>query len=628
LSSLKGHFFFIWKGRGVKNLLYVSNQANPLKHYPFYLMLALLCALLIACGTPVGQTLPEPSQPTENNEPVTAPGTPSETDTSNTDPTTPTDTTPTPGAVQPRLIVESLGQEQALEQASVSNSVNVKLLSDGSIDSVDFLLNPADPKGVQQLAANHEPALTVDTTTLPNGTHTLLAVAYDAEGTILSETLATFTVVNDGLASDLSATSIPVTAVRAKRADDFVGSIGVNLHLHYTDKVYKYYNEIVKPRLLELGIRHARDKAYTYSAANANTFYYQRLRDLGANGIRFNLLVSPANRYGPATDLSKLDDIYEWSGRSVISYEGANEPDIIGLNDWLNITVDLQKKLWQAVNSRPSLNKVSVLGPSVVWKPETLGNLSSYLDYGNWHPYPGGKCPTCKDVYGTNMDKLLPRYRLPSGSKRMVVTETGYHNALNISGTEGHKPVSELAAGKYMPRLYLEYFNRGFVRTYAYEFLDLAPNPDLNKKDANFGLIRNNGTPKPAFYALKNMIGLLEDPGSSFTPGVLSYGLTGSTSNVRTTLLQKRDGRFYLALWVETSSWDTGMRANAPDDVSARSDLTVAPQPLTLTLSKTFSNVKFHTLNSDGSMTTRQQSAGNSFTLNANDTVMFIELTP
>ena len=56
----------------------------------------------------------------------------------------------------------------------------------------------------------------------------------------------------------------------------------------------------------------------------------------------------------------------------------------------------------------------------------------------------------------------------------MVVTETGYHNAVNDPSIE-HRPVSELAAGKYMPRLLLEYFNRGFGGTYLYELIDSQP---------------------------------------------------------------------------------------------------------------------------------------------------------
>ncbi|HEX8539002.1 MAG TPA: hypothetical protein VF664_16145, partial [Cystobacter sp.] len=48
-------------------------------------------------------------------------------------------------------------------------------------------------------------------------------------------------------------------SVTARSADAFVDSVGVNIHLHYTDKVYaQAYSTIIKPRLQELGIRHVR----------------------------------------------------------------------------------------------------------------------------------------------------------------------------------------------------------------------------------------------------------------------------------------------------------------------------------------------------------------------------------
>ena len=40
---------------------------------------------------------------------------------------------------------------------------------------------------------------------------------------------------------------------------------------------------------------------------------------------------------------------------------------------------------------------------------------------------------------------------------------------------------SEAAAAKYVPRLFLEDYARGIVRTYLYEFLDEAADPGLTK---------------------------------------------------------------------------------------------------------------------------------------------------
>src|SRR5262245_21348572 len=52
----------------------------------------------------------------------------------------------------------------------------------------------------------------------------------------------------------------PNVVVIARSADSFVQSIGVNLHLNYFQTTYGTgWATIVKPRLLELGVKHVRD---------------------------------------------------------------------------------------------------------------------------------------------------------------------------------------------------------------------------------------------------------------------------------------------------------------------------------------------------------------------------------
>jgi hypothetical protein len=138
------------------------------------------------------------------------------------------------------------------------------------------------------------------------------------------------------------------------------------------------------------------------------------------------------------------------------------------------------------------------------------------------------------------------------GSRPLVATETGYHTATAWTGE--HPAVSEQAMARYVPRLFLEYFDAGISRTYLYELIDEGTsNVDREQK---FGLLRADGTEKPAYGALRNLIAVLRDPGAGFTPGELDYTLSGDTTGVETTLLQKRDGRFYLVLWQEAASYD------------------------------------------------------------------------
>jgi hypothetical protein len=98
-------------------------------------------------------------------------------------------------------------------------------------------------------------------------------------------------------------------------------------------------------------------------------------------------------------------------------------------------------------------------------------------------------------------------------------------------------------------------------------------------------LIRRDGTEKPAFTALKNLIAVLADPGPSFSPGLLSYSLTGDTGGISRLLLTKRNGRFYLVLWQEVSSYD----------LSGKRDILVSDRNLVLKVSPTPSQMRVFT---------------------------------
>jgi hypothetical protein len=174
------------------------------------------------------------------------------------------------------------------------------------------------------------------------------------------------------------------------------------------------------------------------------------------------------------------------------------------------------------------------------------------------HPYPGGREPLA------SLASTASALRVTNGPLPAVATETGYHNGLLYDG--GHPAVSERAMGHYIPRLFLEYFGAGVPRTFAYELIDQGASP--SDIEHNYGLLRNDGSEKPAFTALRNLIALLADPGPAFTPERLTYTIEGDTTGVRRALLQKRDGRFYLALWQAVPSFDIRtMRDTQPADV-------------------------------------------------------------
>jgi hypothetical protein len=362
--------------------------------------------------------------------------------------------------------------------------------------------------------------------------------------------------------------SVSISEV-ARPADSFVDSIGVNLHLHYLDTSYGHF-DVIKAKLTGLGVRHARDGAQiTPTDANYDKLVYGRMRQLADDGIHFDLIVDP-RAITPLTR-DKLAEIAELGGPALESLEGPNEYDISGNKDWPKDLRAYQTDLYDLAKAEAATKHLAILGPSLVQPAsrEKLGNLSAEMDYANVHCYPGGKDPL------THLDQELAMSKEVNGNHAILPTETGYHTATH--GSTGQPGVSETAEGKYVPRLFLEYFNHGFSRSYLYEFADEKPDPKGNDPEQSFGLIRSDGSEKPAYDSLKNLIAVLEDPGKPFQPAKLEYTLRGDTSNVDHTLLQKRNGKFYLILWEEEPSYSTLLKT----------DLAVSPRPLTIDFGRT-----------------------------------------
>lgn len=337
----------------------------------------------------------------------------------------------------------------------------------------------------------------------------------------------------------------------AKPADSFVDSIGVTAHVRYSNRAYWNYDGILKPRLLESGIRHIRaDVQETWSKA----IVMQRLKDLGQRGIQLNLVVSPWN--GSPEDarrnalelkdmLVSIEGPNEWDERNPVRYRQQAFPKGLEL---------FQSDLYNAIKSESQLKDLPVIAPSGFYYEnfKSLEQLQIPCDYGNMHSYPGGQPPTTPrlaSVFTHWAKQICP-------NKPVMATETGYYTAVDNLRDPWHTPVSEKVGGRYINRLLFDYFNRGIRRTYLYELIDQGSDDD---RESRFGLIRENGSPKLAFTAVKNTIALLQDPGASFIPNALYYTIQ-SPSSVKRTVLQKRDGRFYMVLWNDVVSYNASRK--------------------------------------------------------------------
>ena len=330
----------------------------------------------------------------------------------------------------------------------------------------------------------------------------------------------------------------------------FRDSVGINVHLTYASTPYGNY-PAVKSALLDLGVRHLRD-----GACAGCTWIFPRMLDLSASGLRFTLIAgSPRHTTGTLAD--NLASIRTTLRPAVTAVEGPNEWDISGDPAWAASARAYQQELYDRVKADPSLRSLTVIGPSLVYRTSraALGDLSGALDQGNLHSYPGGRAP------GENLTSEFSLAAAVAGTKRVTATETGYHNALASPG--GHLGVDELVQSWYVPALYLEYFRRGVARTFSYELIDQRPEAANADMQQHFGLLRSDLSRKPAYVALRALLGAIGD-GRPATPRSLNYEITGGDASLRTLLFSRADGSFALALWRDMRMWDPIARVPLP----------------------------------------------------------------
>jgi len=453
----------------------------------------------------------------------------------------------------------------------------------------------------------------------------------------------------------LSSASVSAEPVPAQSADRFVNSIGVCTHWGYPDTPYGFAYEKVREKLIESGIRHLRD-------GMLRPIERERIKDLGKRGIRTCIIAEPEVGT-PEQIRDTVKAINKEVPGAIDAVEGPNEPDLFWVNnkksykgksgangagEAVEAAVLFHKDLYTMMKADPATKGIPIIGIALGKtydpgggspNPLTPGSLTSFVDWGNFHPYFGGNSFSVPFAYGTiqkylwdgthpstNIDEFpyaFNTYHPPYAPKPMAATEAGC--ATDTNGT------SEGAHGKYIPRMFLEYFRKGIVRTYSYEFVDEFTDP--NNREARFGLLRRDLTPKPAYTALKNLITVLADPSPAnakpFTLGKLDFTLTVSpveewtrTQYVRTMLLQKRNGDYYLVLWHEV--------ANEDKSVQPRRQIQPPLMPALLTVKTPIASAAtLYTWDEKGEMTPQSvQMTGGTLRIAIPDRVMVLRLKP
>ena len=341
----------------------------------------------------------------------------------------------------------------------------------------------------------------------------------------------------------------PETAIPA---DAFVDSFGVNIKLSYTDTPYGDFAK-VKQTLLDSGMRHVRTDPKEVA----------KLNELAASGIRFTCLMQPS-RAGMSEKewqdeiLSSLRPIQS----SLVAIEGPNEPDggyIRELKPFPDAMISYQKLLYQTVKADAQLKRLPVIVPSIAFPPNSVKVPNQPGDLGNTHSYHGARPPETDEVNLDLSKFYLGNAAIEAPGKTVICTETGNRTNQEDDPNLWMPRISEWSQAKYALRTFCYYYAQGIPRTFVHELVD--EHPVANVAEANFGLLRNDWSPKPAYTGIRNLLHLLNDPAPAqpskpWKPEALDFELTGDTANVRHLLLQKRDGTFYLVLWQAVKSYD------------------------------------------------------------------------
>jgi hypothetical protein len=338
----------------------------------------------------------------------------------------------------------------------------------------------------------------------------------------------------------------PVRAEKAASADAFVDSVGVNVHLHYVDTSYANFPKI-KQSLLALGVRHIRDGMIDTNWQD----YYNRHNELGRSGIKGIFTT------GPTLSDQLLLEYPQRMKDSFEGYESPNEYDQSHDPNWASTLSKFVGHLNSVVKGNSGTSRFPVIGPSLT-SQNAFFKLSGVCssDFSNLHNYFGGRNPGTPGWGGNGYGSIAWSLGLVATAcpgKPVVTTENGYQTDPTI--TQG---IPEDVAGKYVPRVFLEQWQRGIKRTYTYELIDM-PSGHADG-DSAFGLLRADFSPKPSYTALSNLLLMLADPGPGFSGEDLKFTLTGDTMNVHHALFENRSGIFFLAVWVEEPSYDTNAK--------------------------------------------------------------------
>jgi hypothetical protein len=382
-------------------------------------------------------------------------------------------------------------------------------------------------------------------------------------------------------------------------SDALADSIGLDTHI---SEMYGSLDfPIVVALVKTLGVRHVRD-----GVINGNPAYDTAVATLLGSTAKLDAVTNCAGLTTTPTTPADVAAFNTAIGNRIEAVESPNEADDTGDANWVADETACLPGLRAAIAGVP-LVAPSLANPNA--DASQLGNISSLVDIGNIHRYYGGHNPGSAGWGGTfgcgtygALAWAVCLAQVNSGSKPVAITETGYNT---------QSEVDEATQAKYLSRALLVDLQGGVAHTFLYVLKDYT-----GDGYGGDGLVRADDTPKPAFAAIRNELAYFSDKGGSPNLSQLSYTLAnGSLDHL---LFRKRDGSYVLALWNETSSWNT----------TTQTPNVVAPQVQTVTFAATPGSVSAVAISDTGMLTPSPVTAvGNALSLAIDDHVTLLHFT-
>jgi len=327
-----------------------------------------------------------------------------------------------------------------------------------------------------------------------------------------------------------------VTVVMAISAGTVTNSIGVNTHIDF--KKYGYQNLATTAASINyLGIKNLRDCPGNASDIGANGAW-QKIAD--ATGAKFDAYMTEGS---PASDMANLRFATLLAKQGILNFiEGGNENDdayAIAQGNSLAWTATFQQQVFATGRALglPVINMSFGSGWTAAnnWHGnyDKVGDLSPFADYANAHTYPNVRQQTDKTI-----QRLNATAKLAARSRPVITTEIGWDDS----------KISRADVARFALDAVLDGIKNGNPKTYFYALFDDG--------SGRFGLMNQDGSPKPAGTALHNLTAIMADKGTARTRS-LAYGVSGGSGNDNSLLMSKSNGAFLLALWNETDAAHT-----------------------------------------------------------------------